>query len=141
MNGNGFFDKTVSKTHDWIKDVMAELGWEDEHKAYSALRVTLHALRDRMTIEEVAQFGAQLPMLVRGFYYEGWNPTGKPLKQRHKEEFLDPILDHFWSDIDVNPEQVVRGVFNVLTRRISEGEISDIKHLMPKHLRELWPQS
>jgi len=30
------------------------------------MRATLHALRDRLTVEEVAQLGAQLPMLVRG---------------------------------------------------------------------------
>jgi uncharacterized protein (DUF2267 family) len=135
------FNSTIQKTHIWLNDIMEELGWEDQHKAYMALRTTLQALRDRMTVEEAVQLGAQLPMLIRGFYYEGWDPTGKPIKQRHKEAFLAPIKDYFKTDPRVNAEQVARVVFRVLTKRITEGEIKDIKHLLPVELRELWPES
>jgi len=138
--GLGVFDHTLQTTHIWLNDLMGELGWEDRHKAYQALRVTLHALRDRLTMEEAVQLGAQLPMLVRGFYYEGWNPKGKPLKERHKEEFLAHIHNYFKDDPDVDPERVARAVFKVLTKRTSEGEIKDIKHLLPMELRELWPR-
>jgi uncharacterized protein (DUF2267 family) len=141
MRTNGLFDKTLQKTHDWIKDVMLELEWDDRQKAYHAFRVTLQTLRDRLTLEEVAQLGAQLPMLVRGFYYEGWNPTGKPLKQRHKAEFLAPIEEHFWGDETVDAEEVARAVFKVLARRVSAGEIEDVKHVLPKELRELLPKA
>ena len=79
------FDATLHKTNSWLKELMGMLGSEDRHRAYLALRATLHALRDRLTVEEVAQLGAQLPMLIRGFYYEGWDPTGKPLRIRDKE--------------------------------------------------------
>jgi uncharacterized protein (DUF2267 family) len=30
----------------------------------------LHALRDRLTVEEASDLAAQLPMLIRGLYYE-----------------------------------------------------------------------
>ena len=62
------FDRTVQKTNSWLHDLMQVLQWADKHKAYLALRATLHALRDRLTVDEVAQLGAQLPMLIRGFY-------------------------------------------------------------------------
>jgi uncharacterized protein (DUF2267 family) len=133
------FDTTLQKTHVWLNDVMRELGWEDERpRAYLALRTVLHALRDRLTVEEAMHLGAQLPMLIRGFYYEGWTLTDKPLKERHREEFLAHIKHAFRNDERMDPEQIARGVFQVLTRRISEGEIEDIKHLLPAELRELW---
>lgn len=61
------FDTTIHKTNAWLNELRQELGWDDRHAVYLALRATLHALRDRITVEEVAQLGAQLPMLVRGF--------------------------------------------------------------------------
>jgi uncharacterized protein (DUF2267 family) len=138
MTGLEAFDTTIHKTNIWLNDIMYELGWDDRHMAYLGLRTTLHALRDRLTVEETAQFAAQLPMLIRGIYYEGWDPTGKPHKARHKEEFLAPVRDHFRNDPRVDAEEVARAVFKVLTRRISEGEIEDVKHLWPKELNALW---
>jgi uncharacterized protein (DUF2267 family) len=104
-----------------------------------ALKATLHALRDRLTVEEVAQLGAQLPMLIRGFYYEGWDPTGKPLRVRHKEEFFARIEQEFRQDDHIDPQRVARAVFTVLAKRVSEGEIEDVKHVLPTEIRDLWP--
>ena len=132
------FDTTVQKTNIWLRNIMQELGWEDRHKAYVGLRTTLHALRDRLTPEETAQFGAQLPMLIRGLYYAGWTPTGKPRKVRHKAEFLAPIRDHFREDWHVEPEEIARAVLKVLAAHMSAGEIEDVKQLLPQELKELW---
>jgi uncharacterized protein (DUF2267 family) len=138
MTGLDVFDRTIHKTNNWLNELMEILGWHDRHKAYLALRVTLHGVRDRLTVEEGAQLGAQLPMLIRGFYYEGWDPTGKPLKVRHKEEFLARVEEQFSGDDQVDAEQVARAVFTLLSNRITEGEIEDVKHVLPAELRELW---
>jgi uncharacterized protein (DUF2267 family) len=136
--GLDVFDSTVQKTNLWLKELMQELGWDDRHKTYEGLRITLHTLRDRLTLEETAQLGAQLPLLVRGVYYEGWDPTYQPHKERHKEGFLAPIGQHFSRDPEVNAEQVARAVFKVLAHHVSAGELDDIQHLLPKELKELW---
>jgi uncharacterized protein (DUF2267 family) len=133
------FDTTVQKTNSWLNELREMLGWQDRHRAYRALRATLHALRDRLTVEEVAQFGAQLPMLIRGFYYEGWDPTGKPERERHREHFLARIQQEVRDDERIDPERVARAVFTVLARRVTEGEIEDVKHVLPAKIRDLWP--
>ena len=140
LTGLDVFDTTVQKTNNWLlNDLMQVLRWPDKHKVYLALRATLHALRDRLTVEEVAHLGAQLPMLIRGFYYEGWDPTDKPLKQRHKEQFLARIEQQFNDDDSIDPEVVARAVFFVLEHRVSEGEIEDVKQILPAEIRDLWP--
>jgi uncharacterized protein (DUF2267 family) len=138
QTGLSEFDNAVQKTNIWLKDLMERMRWHDRHRAYFALRVVLHALRDHLTVDEVVAFGAQLPMLVRGFYYEGWQPADKPLKERKKEVFLSHIADAF-RDPNIDPEQVVRAVFQVLTDHMTSGETEGIKHCLPKEIRALWP--
>jgi uncharacterized protein (DUF2267 family) len=134
------FDTTIQKTHTWLNFLMNELDWQNHpHKAYLALRTVLHALRDRLTVEEAIQLGAQLPMLIRGFYYEGWTLTGKPIKERHEEEFLDHVQKAFKNEGMINARSATRAVFKLLDRQISKGEIEDIKHILPKPLQKLWP--
>lgn len=139
MTGLEAFDSTLQKTNIWLKDIMAELGTEDRHKAFLALRAVLHTIRDRMLLGESVELGAQLPMLIRGLYFEGWHPARKPLKERHKEQFLAHIPVYFKNEPDVDSEKIVRAVFRVIANHVSEGEIEDIKHLLPEELRELWP--
>lgn len=139
-NTNQMFDGTLQKTQIWLNEIMTQLDWQEHpQKAYLALRTVLHALRDRLTVEEAVQLGAQLPMLVRGFYYEGWNPKGKPRKERHKEDFLAHIKDAFKEDYTSRPESIARAVFNTIARHASPGEIDDIVHILPKTFYELWP--
>jgi uncharacterized protein (DUF2267 family) len=132
------FDTTVQKTYDWLNELGGVLGTGNKRLLYRALRSTLHALRDRLTVDEVAQLGAQLPMLLRGMYFEGWDPTGKPIRVRHTNEFLGPIADALAND-DVDAEEAARAVFQVLANRITFGEMKDIKHILPASVRALWP--
>src|SRR5579871_471823 len=112
--GISAFDRTMHTTNIWLNDLMERMGWQDKHRAYHALRAVLHALRDRLPVDHAAALGAQLPMLVRGFYYEGWHPHGKPIKERRKEEFLAHIAEAFANDPAVNAEEVAQAVFAVL---------------------------
>lgn len=135
------FDTTIQKTNIWLKDLMEEEGWEDIHKSYLAMRAALHALRDRLTAEEASQLASELPMLVRGFYYEGWSPANKPRKLHTKQEFLDTVAEGLPDDPELDPERVARGVFAILAKRISKGEVQDIKRSLPPEIKDLWPST
>lgn len=132
------FDKTLQTTNIWLKDIMDELG-PDRHVAYRALRAVLHALRDRLIIDEVAQLGAQLPLLVRGIYYDQWDPTARPLPLRSQAEFLTLIAASLADIRPVDPEVAAHAVFRVLEERIGGGEIAQVKAELPHQIRALWP--
>jgi uncharacterized protein (DUF2267 family) len=128
---------TFQKTHEWLDDLAREGGFMHESQAYSALRSVLHALRDRLTIDEAAHLAAQLPMLVRGFYYEGWKPAATPHKERRLDDFLRAVAVSL-GNANVDPEHACRAVFAFLRGRISAGEIGDIRHMLPAEIRALW---
>jgi len=136
----GPIERAVHTTNTWLKELMEELGWEDRQRTYHALGAVLHALRDRLTVAETADLGAQLPMLIRGLYYEGWVPSGKPVKERGREDFLAHIAAAFRDQAEVYPEGIASAVFTVLRRHVSAGEIEDVKHVLPAQIRSLWPE-
>ena len=134
------FDSTIHTTNIWLNDLMSWLGWPDKQQAYHALRAVLHTLRDRLPVEQAAALGAQLPMLVRGFYYEGWHPHGKPVKERTKEAFLGHIAAAFQNDPDVKAEDVARAVFHVLAKHVTPGEVKHVTLSLPGEIRSLWSE-
>jgi len=132
----GMFAETIEKTGFWLEDLAQELGNIPAQRAYSILRAVLHALRDRLTVEEAVKLGAQLPLLVRGFYYEGWRPAGRPEKCRHKEEFFQQVCKHYPGVGE--PERAVRAVFRVLEGHVTGGELQHVRQQLPPELRALW---
>ena len=136
--GLAVFDSTAQTTNEWLREVMDRLGTSDKHRAYMALRVVLHELRDHLPVQEAIDLGAQLPMLVRGFYYEGWRPHDAPGRSRHAADMLARVHASFSKDPQLDPEAVVRAVFETLATRVSPGEISDVVSVLPSELRKFW---
>jgi len=137
------FDHTVQLTHRWLKELMLELGWKRRNHAMLALRATLHALRDRLPLPEIAQLGAQLPLLLRGAYYEGWRPGKRPLKDRYGRGFIEAIeksMGRRPGQPPVNAKRIAGAVFAVLDRRVSRGEICQVRNCLPAAIRSLWPE-
>jgi uncharacterized protein (DUF2267 family) len=98
------------------------------------LRVVLRTLRDRLTVEEAAHFSAQLPMLVRGLYYDGWDPSRVP-KKMNREEFLEQIRKEMAPyEIEGGLEGMVHTVVRALRLYITDGQWGDVKAEMPRDL-------
>lgn len=145
QSGLETFERTLHETNIWMKELGELTHTRDRQRVYRLLKGVLHALRDRLTVEEAVQLGAQFPALVRGFYYEGWRPSDVPLRIRSKEEFLDKVRDNLRDIVDdpqtpVEVEQATRAVFQVLSRHVSPGEIDDVRNMLPFEIRELWPE-
>jgi uncharacterized protein (DUF2267 family) len=138
MTGLPTFDETLHVSNLWLNELMAQFEWDDKRRAYRALRAVLHALRDRLTAHEAVHLGAQLPTLIRGVYYENWHLKDAAPTERSKRAFLSHIEKEL-RDPNVDAEQSAREVFMLLTRKITAGEIEDVRKMLPPEVRELWP--
>jgi uncharacterized protein (DUF2267 family) len=135
--GLDVFDKTLQTTNIWLNDIMDRLG-PDRQVAWKVLSTVLHKLRDRLPIELSAHLGAQLPLLVRGVYYDQFDPARLPTDCRSPEEFKAEVAE-WLSDIrPVDPDEAIAAVFSVLDRHLSEGQITKVRNALPKGLRLLW---
>ena len=132
--GLDVFDRTLQKTNLILGEIEKEFGWEERrHQSYAAFRTVLHALRDRLTVQESADFAAQLPLLVKGVFYEGWNPSKVPIKMKN-DEFYDRVQSEWQWSVDGNIRDVVQAVLRALCKNVSDGEMDDIAQILPSHL-------
>jgi len=107
--------------------------------SYAVLRAVLHALRDRLTVQEAADLAAQLPLLVKGIFYDGWDPSNVP-KKIHEDEFIAEIRKNFTFSIDRSINEVIIVVLSDLRKHISEGELEDVLSALPKDLSSMLKQ-
>lgn len=133
------FQETLQTSTRWIRDLGEASGLPDEQQVYHVLCATLQALRDRLPVDEAVQLGAQLPVLIRGLYYDGWRPSVTPKKIRHREDFLAEIAQHYRARPVPDLEAVVRATFEVVGRHVSLGEAVSVVRVLPEELRALWP--
>lgn len=144
MSTTGFdvFDRTVQKTNVLLQELGESLHMEDTHDVYLSLRAVLHALRDRLHPAEAAHLAAQLPMLLKGVYFDGWKPGATPVKIRDRQEFLDGIRETLRTRMETaDADRITRAVFALLTEHVSEGEIEQVVGSLPAELRQLWPET
>jgi uncharacterized protein (DUF2267 family) len=132
-------DNSIDLTNVWLRDILSQLKWQSKESAYQALRGTLHAIRDRLPVEEAVDLASQLPLMIKGVYYDGWTLRDKPEKFK-KEEFARRVHAQFEFDDNVNPAEVIRAVLRVMYRHMGEGEIRDVKFNMPKEIQEWFPE-
>jgi uncharacterized protein (DUF2267 family) len=131
-------DHTVQLTHVWINDLDGRLGWHNKHRSYRLLRAVLQTLRDWLRVDDAAGFGAQLPELLRGVYYEHWQPATMPAKKRSKSDFIARVDPAVKTAPFTSTPDAVRAVFDLLSEKISAGEIAKVHHALPADIRALW---
>jgi uncharacterized protein (DUF2267 family) len=131
------FDHATQKAELWVNEMMRELGTDDPRLAYHAMGAALQALRDRLRVDEAAQLAAQLPLVVRGLYYEGWHPAATPVHIRQPDEFLSTVAQRLTGGRDVAPERALSALFEVMRRHLSPGEVDSLVHVLPRGIAEL----
>ena len=118
---------------------MTELKTDNRRQAYIALRASLHALRDRIGPENAVHFAAQLPILLRGVFYEGWRPSETPTRERRLDDFLAYVESLLGPNAGVDPADALRASFAAIAESISFAEVLKLVNILPRDLRIMWP--
>jgi uncharacterized protein (DUF2267 family) len=134
------FEWYVGTANAWIDELVEALDLEvdDRRRAVHALRAGLHAIRDRLPAAEVVQLGAQLPLVIRGLFYERWRLSNEPGAIRTREAMIARVAEELKPDLQLDPVDVLRAVIHLLVEHVSPGEILDIVATLPRPIAELW---
>lgn len=132
-------DHSVQTTYEWINELRGRLDWSSDRSTLRLLRATLQHLRDHLLVDELAQFSAQLPLLIRGMLFEGWVPKTTPVKERSAADFVKHIEDQLGETEEYRGAMDIQCVFKLLNAKVSAGEIEDIRASLPSDIRALWP--
>jgi uncharacterized protein (DUF2267 family) len=137
------FNKYAAKGNEFLNRLAAKLGNEnDRDHAARILRSTLHVIRDHITVEESIQLLAQLPMILKGVYVDGWSSANMQVKIKTLDDFAAEIIgkdgNAAWRDFS-NKEEVledVRKVVETLAMYVSYGELEDVFSVLPKEIKK-----
>lgn len=132
------FESTLQETYSWLGEISDEMGDPRRPIAYHALRGVLFALRDRLPVDDALALAAQLPMLIRGVFFEGYRASGKPEKF-DREAFLERVGKELQAAGGANPVVATRAVLAVLERHLAGGEITKVRAALPRAFSNLWP--
>ena len=131
-------DRSVQTTIEWLREIQEELMWPSEERVYAATKAMLNTLRDRMTFDEIFHLTAQFPLLLKGVFFDGYDPTGKPINVDRRDQFFDLVQERFEKRSGLNGEEITRAVLKVLYKKVGSGEMDDIKDNMPKDIQGLF---
>lgn len=134
------FDPHLDAARLWLTELMdnLELSPSEDRRALHALRAGLHAIRDRLPANEVLDLAAQLPMVIRGVFFEGWRLPTHEQAIRDRREMIDRVAHELRPDPQLDPADVLRAVIHLLVEHVSDGEIRDVIATLPKSIAELW---
>ena len=135
--GLDVFDKTLQTTNIWLNEITEVLG-PDRQVAWKVLSVVLHKLRDRLPVDLAAHLGSQLPLLVRGVYYDQFQPAKQPVRCETLDEYVTEVQEWLADIRPVDAKDAVNAVFALLSRHLPEGQIAKILDALPRPIRSSW---
>jgi uncharacterized protein (DUF2267 family) len=130
-------DRAVERVHAWVFELDEDLGWGDPAAAFDGLCSTLRALRDQLSTDEVLDLASQLPVLLRGFFLDGWN--GRAPRVFRRENFVRPVARALGPRGE-DAEHVARASLALLARHVAQSEMADLVCALPPDLGELFPE-
>ncbi len=135
------FEKYAAKGNEMV-NMLAEDLKVPRDKAGRILRAVLHAMRNRLSLDESLQVVAQLPMALKGIYIDQWDPWHSFHRIHHIDEFINEIRKYdktaagYDFGNDESAKLAIQAVFRTLNQYLSAGEFRDVIAVLPRELKE-----
>lgn len=121
--------------HVWLRWTTDDLATRDRAFAYRVARAWLHSVRDRLEVTAAARLSAQLPLLLRGVFFEGWEPAKVPVSHR-----TSVFITEFAEAAGVTEDEAADLAWLVtdgLREQFSPGALEQVFAVLPIDLRAL----
>lgn len=133
-------ERNIETANIWLNELCDELDHIDKEDAWVRLSAVLQTVRDRAPVDDAVDFASQLPHLIRGTYYDSWNPSDTPHTWRHREEYLNAVNHKLGPHAPIDTERTVRAVLKVASHHVNPDALKKLKATHPKEVWDLWPQ-
>lgn len=129
------FDRAVQTANVWLKDIEQAGRLRSRFQAYAVLRSVLHALRDCLPPAEAVKFSAQMPMMIKGVFYDGWKFAPKPLRLS-RDDFRAYVHRGLKEEEGgVVPAVALKAVLSALRHHISPTVLETLQLVLPREVR------
>jgi uncharacterized protein (DUF2267 family) len=136
------FERHAPKGNEFLHHLATRLGNEENReRAGRILRCVLHVLRDRLSVEESLQLIAQLPLVIKGFYVEGWSPARKHARIKTIQEFAEEVMradgTSTWRDFSgvSDATEGIEAVIKTIADYVSAGELHHVIAILPEAMK------
>jgi len=137
------FEKYAAKGNEFVNKVAVRLGdSENRDRAARVIRSVLHALRNRLTVEESLQMLSQLPMAIKSVYVESWKLRSHTPRIKTIDDLCEEVMKEdgaaAWRDFSSMEEarEAIEAVMKTLADYVTAGELHDVIDLMPKEIKQ-----
>jgi len=100
--GLEIIESSTQKTQEGIASI-AQVAHLEKRDAYKSLRAVRQTMRDRLPLNDAVHFAAQLPMFLRGLFYEGWKPSIRRKTSRFSKVHVGGSRGAIAATIQMNP--------------------------------------
>ncbi len=136
------FEKHATKGNEFLNSVAWRLNDPaNKDRAGRVVRCVFRAMRNRLTIEESAQLMAQLPLVIKGLYVDGWIPQKRYPKVKTMDEFVQVVIAEDgtsalrdFSGIE-DAMDATEAVIKTLAEYVSQGELRHMVAILPKDMK------
>ncbi|SKC83432.1 DUF2267 domain-containing protein [Ohtaekwangia koreensis] len=140
------FDKYAVKGNEFLNRLEENLQTTDRAHAARVLRSTFRVLRNHLTFEESLQLLAQLPMVIKAVYVDGWR-KGNHRKIKTMDDLLIEIVQqdglNAWDDFSDKDDIVnaVRAVIDTMRLYVSAEEMEQALGTLPRRVQVIFEES